>query len=147
MSFECFLFKTALDLVFSVLIEIPCQDNTFSPLWRFSPDDTQSHPSRCFFFTSLVKEQFIVTQWYSIFCRRQKKRDRSSIPQHFSKAKGKSIPLQAWTGPESYRRKRLQNFKTIGTWRWQGCQPYAPAAFTPQKLYLILISVGIGQSV
>ena len=25
-----------------------------------------------------------------------------------------------------------QNFFTIGTWRWQGCQPYAPAAFSPQ---------------
>ena len=26
-----------------------------------------------------------------------------------------------------------QNFQTIGTCRWQGCQPYAPAAFTPMK--------------
>jgi hypothetical protein len=22
---------------------------------------------------------------------------------------------------------------TIGTWKWQGCQPYGPAAFTPRK--------------
>jgi hypothetical protein len=29
---------------------------------------------------------------------------------------------------------RLQDFKTIGTWRWQGCQPYAPAAFTPGNI-------------
>jgi hypothetical protein len=28
---------------------------------------------------------------------------------------------------------RIQDFKTIGTWRWQGCQPYAQAAFTPRK--------------
>jgi hypothetical protein len=28
---------------------------------------------------------------------------------------------------------RLPDFKTIGTWRWQGCQPYAPTAFTPRK--------------
>jgi len=27
----------------------------------------------------------------------------------------------------------LPNFKTIGTRRWQGCQPCAPAAFTPRK--------------
>jgi hypothetical protein len=27
----------------------------------------------------------------------------------------------------------LPDFKTIGTWRRQGCQPYAPAAFTPRK--------------
>ena len=27
-----------------------------------------------------------------------------------------------------------QNFQTIGAWRWQGCQPYAPAAFTLRRL-------------
>jgi hypothetical protein len=42
------------------------------------------------------------------------------------------------TGPEGSRRLRLPDFKTIDTWRWQGCQPYAPAAFTP---ILLLISV------
>jgi hypothetical protein len=31
------------------------------------------------------------------------------------KGKGKSIPLQAWTGSESSRRLRLPDFKTIGT--------------------------------
>ena len=31
------------------------------------------------------------------------------------KVKGKVIPLQAWTGPESSRRLRLPDFKTIGT--------------------------------
>jgi hypothetical protein len=34
-----------------------------------------------------------------------------------------------------------QNFKTVGTWRWLGCQPYAPAAFTPQEITLVLIYV------
>jgi hypothetical protein len=29
--------------------------------------------------------------------------------------KGKAKPLQAWTGPESYRRLRIKNFKTVGT--------------------------------
>jgi hypothetical protein len=29
--------------------------------------------------------------------------------------KGKTIPLQAWTGPESSRRLRLPDLKTIGT--------------------------------
>jgi hypothetical protein len=46
--------------------------------------------------------------------------------------KGKAIPLQALTDPEGSR-LRLPNFKTICTWRWQGCQPYALAAFTPRK--------------
>jgi len=31
------------------------------------------------------------------------------------KGKGKAIPLQAWTDPESSRRLRLPDFKTIGT--------------------------------
>jgi len=29
--------------------------------------------------------------------------------------KGKAIPLQAWTGPEGFRRLRLLDFKIIGT--------------------------------
>jgi hypothetical protein len=37
---------------------------------------------------------------------------------------------------------RLPDFKRIGTWRRQGCQPYAPAAFTPQEIFLVLSSVG-----
>ena len=47
--------------------------------------------------------------------------------------KGKAIPLQAWTGPEGSRSLRLPFFNTIGTWRWKGCKPYAPAAFTHRK--------------
>jgi hypothetical protein len=31
---------------------------------------------------------------------------------------GKTIPLQAWTGPEGSRKLRLPDFKTIGTWQW-----------------------------
>jgi hypothetical protein len=45
----------------------------------------------------------------------------------------KAIPLQALTGPERSRRSRLPEFKTIGTGRWQGCQHYTPAAFTPRN--------------
>jgi len=30
----------------------------------------------------------------------------------------KTIPLQAWTGPEGSRKLRLPDFKAIGTWRW-----------------------------
>jgi hypothetical protein len=57
------------------------------------------------------------------------------------KAKGRAIRLQALTGPEGSRRVRLPDFKTIGTCRWQGCQPYAPAAFTPRKYsWYVLIS-------
>ena len=34
------------------------------------------------------------------------------------KAKGKTIPLQAWIGPEFPGRLRFPDFKTIGTRRW-----------------------------
>jgi len=44
-----------------------------------------------------------------------------------------SIPLQAWTGPKGFRRLRLPDFKTVGTWKWYGCQPYAPATFTSRN--------------
>jgi hypothetical protein len=55
--------------------------------------------------------------------------------------KGKAIPLQALTDREGSMRLRLPDFKTIGTRRWQGCQPYAPDAFTPRKYswYLSLL--------
>jgi hypothetical protein len=64
--------------------------------------------------------------------------------QTCDKARGKrrAIPIHARTGPEGFRRLRLPDFKTIGTLMWQGCQPYAPVAFTPQKIFQVLISVG-----
>jgi len=32
--------------------------------------------------------------------------------------RGKTVPLQAWTGPEGSKRLRLPDFKTVGTWKW-----------------------------
>jgi hypothetical protein len=63
---------------------------------------------------------------------------RDSTPQLFIYIY-KAIPLQAWTGPEGSRRLRLPDCKTIGTWNWYGCQPYAPAAFTSQEIFLVLV--------
>ena len=57
------------------------------------------------------------------------------------RGKGKAIPSHAWTGPEGSRRLRLPDFETVDTLRWQGCQPYAPAAFKPKEIFLVLISV------
>jgi len=51
--------------------------------------------------------------------------------------KGKTM---AWTGPEGSRKLRLPDFKTKGTWMRKGCNPYAPAAFTSQEIFLVLIS-------
>ena len=54
---------------------------------------------------------------------------------------GKAVPLQAWTGPEGSRKVRLPQI----SWQWHrmvvGCQPYAPAAFYPQEILPVLISV------
>jgi hypothetical protein len=57
------------------------------------------------------------------------------------RGKRKAIPVQAWTSPEGSRRLRLPDLKKIDTWRWYGCQPYPPVAFTPQEIFLVLISV------
>jgi hypothetical protein len=43
------------------------------------------------------------------------------------------IPVQAWTVPEGSWRLKLLDFKTVDTWSWQGCQPYASAAATATK--------------
>jgi hypothetical protein len=67
--------------------------------------------------------------------------DQPLIVYYKVKEKGKAIPLEAWTGPVGSRRLRLPDFKTIGTLRWQVCQPYTPAAFTPHEIFLVLISV------
>jgi hypothetical protein len=66
----------------------------------------------------------------------EKKRDKTT-----QKKKSKAIPLQAWTGSEDSKNLRLSDFKTIGTSRWQVRQPYAPAAFTSQEIFLELFSV------
>jgi len=34
--------------------------------------------------------------------------------KNIGKGKGKTIPLQAWTGPEGSRRLRLPDFMTLG---------------------------------
>jgi hypothetical protein len=73
---------------------------------------------------------FYNKQWVSVWYRKVS-----------NSVKGKTIPLQALTGPEGSRRLRLPDFKTIGTWRWQGCQPCSQAAFIPRKYswYLFLL--------
>jgi len=48
----------------------------------------------------------IPLQFVHLFCNQSK----------CGKGKGKAIPLQSWTGPESSRSLRLPDFKIIGTW-------------------------------
>jgi hypothetical protein len=60
------------------------------------------------------------------------------------KGRGKAIPSQALTSPEGSRRLRLTDLKTIDRRMWQGCQSYAPAAFTTRKYswYSFLLEAG-----
>ena len=51
--------------------------------------------------------------------------------------KGKSVPLQA-RGAQEVKVPRLRD---NGPGWWLGCQPYAPAAFYPPEMLLVLISV------
>jgi len=46
--------------------------------------------------------------------------------------KGKAVPLQAWTGPEGSKKLSFPDFVTTAQ-DGLGCQPHAPAAFTPRK--------------
>ena len=48
------------------------------------------------------------------------------------KDKGKVVPLQARMGPEGSRKLSFPDFVTTAQ-DGVGCQPYAPAAFTPKK--------------
>ena len=45
----------------------------------------------------------------------------------------KSVPLQAWSGPEGSRKLRFPDFMTTAQDGGKVFQPYAPAAFTPRK--------------
>jgi hypothetical protein len=53
----------------------------------------------------------------------------------------KTTLVKAWSSPEIARRFKLPNFKTIDILKLKDCQPYAPAAFNPPKIFLVLISV------
>jgi hypothetical protein len=81
------------------------EDWTSNPVGLDSSSNTHKHKYQ----TNSVSITLI--QCYLNWCQKSKK------------GKGKAIPLQALTGPEGSRRLRLPDFKTIGTWRWQGCQP------------------------
>jgi len=55
--------------------------------------------------------------------------------------KGKAVPLQPWTGPEGSRRRvRLPDFKTTHEGGKVVSPTYWPP-FTPQEIFLVLISV------
>ena len=87
-----------------------------------------------------IRDRLVHPIHFTVLHSRKYSLSVTEISRGFIQYKGKAIPLQVWTGPEGSR-IRFPDFKTVGRWRWQGCQPYAPAAFTPQEIFLVLISV------
>ena len=55
--------------------------------------------------------------------------------QNNSRAQGrsKSSPVTGLEWPRGFQEIKVPRFHDNGTGWWQGCQPYAPAAFTPRK--------------
>ena len=53
----------------------------------------------------------------------------------------KAIPLQAWTAPEGFHVVEAPRFQDNWHMKVVICQPNAPAAFTPQEIFLLLISI------
>jgi len=45
----------------------------------------------------------------------------------------KNSPVTALEWPRGFQEVKALRFHDNDTGRWQGCQPYAPAAFTPRK--------------
>jgi hypothetical protein len=54
------------------------------------------------------------------------------------KGKGKTVPVQYSTGPEGSRRLKLSEFENSR--HMARSLAYAPAAFNPKEIFLVLIS-------
>ena len=51
----------------------------------------------------------------------------------YIQAKGKAVPLQAWSGPEGSMKLRFPDFVTTAQDGGKVVKPYESAAFTPRK--------------
>jgi hypothetical protein len=112
-----------------------CQDNVAGwPLFveRRCINWVRNHMWGCLYLLTNIYSYLFAISW---------QRHHVAIFSVYTMSQGKGTPLQAWAGPEASRRLRPPDFKTICRWKWWGCQPYAPAAFTPQKIFLVLIFV------
>jgi len=57
------------------------------------------------------------------------------------KKKGKAVPLQAWTGPEGYRKLRFPDFVTTAQDGGKVVSLTHRPPLPPQEILLVLISV------
>jgi len=62
------------------------------------------------------------------------------LTKHKAK-QSKGIPVQAYYRPRQFQEVKFPRYLDSRHMKWLGCQPYTLATFTPQKIYLILISV------
>jgi len=53
----------------------------------------------------------------------------------------RSSPITGLDRPGGFQEVKIPRFRDNGTRMVVGCQPYAPADFTPQEIFLVLISV------
>jgi hypothetical protein len=114
-----------------------CQAEVSALVWSLF----QKIPNECGVSVFNCESSIKRTPWFLRGCCAMKKlTDKTSTLRVLGKLtaacqylKCKAIPLQDLTDSEVSRSLSLPDFKTIGTCRWQGCQPYAPAAFIPRK--------------
>jgi len=65
---------------------------------------------------------------------------RERVACYSENSNGKAVPLQAWTGPEGYRKLRFPNFATTA----QDCGRFSAlrtGRLYPQEILLVFISV------
>ena len=61
--------------------------------------------------------------------------------QHTLHKKGKAIPVQAFYSPVQSQEAEAPRFLESRHMKVEGCKTYAPAAFTNQEIFMVLISV------
>ena len=69
-----------------------------------------------------------------------RRNERDIAIMYIGKAKGKAVPLQAWTGPEGSRKLRPPDFVTTAQ-DVDRLSALCTGRLYPQKILLVLISV------
>ena len=118
---------------------------TIKLICHYFPSDAKS---LVFTFTKFMLSSVILLQYdfvvsnYVIYCPHAIHMTRLKMcNKSLESVNGKDIPVQAWTVPEGSRSLRLPGF--LDKWPMMAAwlSAYAPAALTPQKVFLVPLSV------